>query len=598
MEKQVWRAALIDAYTQSGKTWKCFEFIYEKLSLETKNNLILFVTQANNTTSASQIIQRASHDSNILKVIPAPNIYRSSRVPLDIKQNENYMLVDFWHSRNMNNMIGFVKNYSKVWKNILIIVDEVDSGSVKGTKERLDFINNVDSISLCSVKVVFITATLPNLSKSILKVANEITDYRVDGIVHDIVHKSIVEHHFVTPHDNYIGASWFKDTKDANGNHIWKKLVFPKKKKDVTYNTYREIKEDIVIGELCKLSQAAKECTLIITSHLTNDQERMAQRLTDIGYNVTVELNGMQKKNYKVTYMTSLDELKIWEIPFSQIEKLVESGKCVLETALSYILQAALFMKTRAELRIQKNIDPKEYNNLVSLSDVICRPLDFPKYPRVALIAGNLAGRGITIQNPIIDFVCTSFCICSTTDIIQRGATNAQRFGRSCGMLKEIFSMTNRLPVLIATEGIMQDSLSNEEALRSKAKEYKNGTLVSLKDFITKAEWDEIVNKTKDSLIRIKSNDVDMGRMEKLINEWYGKNTIIGNVMQYLHKSSHGIDKEKLIDFIESKGSTQPESFYINLNHKNYGKGLVFERTKNITRITQNARIYLDKINL
>ena len=41
---------------------------------------------------------------------------------------------------------------------------------------------------------------------------------------------------------------------------------------------------------------------------------------------------------------------------------------------------------------------------------------------RVAIVAGNMLGRGITIQNPRIGFVCTGFVLSHTSDNGQRGA--------------------------------------------------------------------------------------------------------------------------------------------------------------------------------
>ena len=67
MDDNTWKAMLIDASTQSGKTRKCFELLTSKLAKQIGNSLVLFVTQANSTVSAEQIIQRGSSDEKPFK---------------------------------------------------------------------------------------------------------------------------------------------------------------------------------------------------------------------------------------------------------------------------------------------------------------------------------------------------------------------------------------------------------------------------------------------------------------------------------------------------------------------------------------------------
>jgi hypothetical protein len=167
-------------------------------------------------------------------------------------------------------------------------------------------------------------------------------------------------------------------------------------------------------------------------------------------------------------------------------------------------------MSTDIEDRIKANVSHEEYIKLSSIASVIDhldpsqrRPDDFPMIPRVAMVAGHLAGRGITIQNPYIDFTCTSFCFTDTRDIAQRGATNSQRFGRACGMLKEIYTTQDRMPVLISTERIMRDALSNETILKEKAGTIADGTVISLKDLVSKEDWDRVVKQTDASMVVI-----------------------------------------------------------------------------------------------
>ena len=108
--------------------------------------------------------------------------------------------------------------------------------------------------------------------------------------------------------------------------------------------------------------------------------------------------------------------------------------------------------------------------------------------PRVAIITGNIAGRGLSIQNAKIDFVCTSFCFVDTKNVAQCGAQNIQRFGRACGMLKNNF----KNPIIIATNTIMMEALANQQLLAMKALNMTDGELIALKDFVSKEEWERI----------------------------------------------------------------------------------------------------------
>ena len=103
-----WKAALIDAPTQAGKTKKCLEFIDEKLAEAryTFPSLTIFITQANSTYSVEQLQQRVSILDNV------DNIYTSQNTPssLDINRNQNYMLIDYWNSRNTKRIIKFANN--------------------------------------------------------------------------------------------------------------------------------------------------------------------------------------------------------------------------------------------------------------------------------------------------------------------------------------------------------------------------------------------------------------------------------------------------------------------------------------------------------
>ena len=226
---------------------------------------------------------------------------------------------------------------------------------------------------------------------------------------------------------------------------------------------------------------------------------------------------------------------------------------------MAHVLQAALFMMTFAEERIRQHVCLEEFvkleclcNAIMNLSTKYRRPNDYPDKPHVALIAGQLAGRGITIQNPFIDFTCTSFCLTDTKDALQRGATNAQRFGRACGMLSHVFARPDRKPILIATEGIMKDAIANELTLCEKAQQIKNGTLISLKDLVTKKDWTRIINKTRIALQHKElklhtSNDQLIDGVSKNSLQYYfeSKNLLVGKMVRFLFLQNRNITFEQ-----------------------------------------------------
>lgn len=133
-----WTAALIDSPPQSRKTRKAFDVLTEKLRDDNDIDILgLFITQANSTMSAMQILNRITHDDDLLELFPKKNIIRAKEC--DKKYKGNVMIVDFWNIRNTEKMLKIVSDYD--WDKIVIIVDEVDMGSLSN---RLTFINDVE----------------------------------------------------------------------------------------------------------------------------------------------------------------------------------------------------------------------------------------------------------------------------------------------------------------------------------------------------------------------------------------------------------------------------------------------------------------------
>lgn len=577
-----WKAVLIDAPTQSGKTRKTFEIISQKLIESDDNkNVVLFITQANSLCSANQILQRAKNQIKP-EIIKHENIYKSGNLPEDAMNDKNIMIIDFWNSRNMTNMYDFIRGCE--YKKAIIVYDEFDQGGYKGVQDRLTFVRKVEKL-ISNIKLIFVTATVGNLSKSVCQIAGDnLINFKHSKVISDLIHKPVVEHQYVQPFETYVGPSWFKETSD-----VWRNIIFEKKKIDQEKDSYENYKEDIILSSLRDLPQENKELTLIVVSARINNHENMVEKLFRIGYNVTVELNGRNSKNYRVKYVNNSGTIKSWNIPYLNIDNKADNGdlkmfrynrkliKTYIEQkedyTLPHILQAVLFMNTDKEDRIRDNTSDYEFIKLKTLANAFDnmkihenRPYDYPENPTVALIAGNLASRGVTFQDPAINFICSAFCFTDTNDTNQRGAVNSQRFGRACGMLSNAYSSdTGRKPILLATEKILCGAISNELILREKALLIENGTLFSLKDMITKEDWINIVKKAekKIKIGETKNNAaskislIDGVSIDKL-KYYISCDTLIGKMIRYLYKNT-------------KDGST--------ISHEEFRSGINYEKT-------------------
>jgi len=531
-----WRALLIDSTTQAGKTWKCFELIANRLITGPEKTLLLFMTQSNNTSAVNQLIKRARCDTRITTNIPASNIVRSKEA-MNVCENNNAMVVDFWHIVHRRKMLQFLLDTQTRWDRVCIVFDECDQGGTVGFRERLAFADEVDRQAHgtnIDMRLIFITATLANLSKSALHISKELEEFREGGIVRAVLCEPVVDHHFAVPHASYVGPSWFFKTEG-----VWKVLPSETRRED------DDERHEIVLSALAPLPDSAKELCLIVTSTRIEDHMAMGLKAltSDTGFNVSVALNSSAgDKGYVVRYRTEKG-IKEWELPMTKLERMAERGELsatqrgnkVIDTGienktdltLAHILQSALFMMTDAQARIETYSVKEEYAKLLCLSHAMVvgmrkskrRPNDYPTIPRVALIAGHIAGRGITIQNPFIDFTCTSFCLTGRSDSTQRGASNAQRFGRACGACLEAFNRSGRAPILLATEKIMRDALANEAAVLNRvgnAEDAGNvGDACGLKSLVSQYSWDKIQNETRE-LIAMTKQTKKLNRLNRL----------------------------------------------------------------------------------
>lgn len=167
------------------------------------------------------------------------------------------------------------------------------------------------------------------------------------------------------------------------------------------------------------------------------------------------------------------------------------------DITLPHVLQAAIFMQSRQHRReIAKRVSPEEFVRLQALNAAINdinEPDNFPsnKALKVAVVTGHLAGRGNTLQSAYTGFTYTSMVFTDVSDNNQRGAVNAQRFGRACGLLMDAYA--KRPPMILATRNIVDMAEKNEQVVLRKAHEYRESTKdkVSLKMFVSESEWSQ-----------------------------------------------------------------------------------------------------------
>lgn len=530
------KAILIDAPTQGGKTHKCFEVISEKIEGFNKS-LVLFVTQANSVSSVDQILQRVS-DHVKLKHF---HICRSKNTVL----KDNIIIVDFWNTLNTNRMIEYVQTHNRHYKKLIIVIDEADQGNIIGIRERLNFISNVETNAPNTpIQVIFVTATVANLSKRILQISKQ-NDFHEYGIVGKILTEAVVEHQFAAPHQSYIGASWFLNNPD-----VWKELEFtPRDKETESKDSYIRDKENRMLSILNELPEYAKELSLVVSSNRIIDQEILSNNIIErSAYNVSVQLNNSNGKDLRMKYLSPEKHIIEWVIPFKQIYKFADRGKlkgieCKEDLTISHILQSTLFMNTHHQSRIENNTDATEFIKLKSISKIINRPDNYPKNPKVAIIAGTMAGRGITIQNPYIDFVCTSYCFTDISTKTDRGASNTQRFGRACGLLGDIFIRRENKPIMLSTKEILRAAIANEKSLFEINNKINENELIMLKSLVSHSDWVEILKEAQKEIKKpgkkqkIKSNDLIDGVDIVKFKSWMDEDCqlLVSKMVRYLY---------------------------------------------------------------
>lgn len=544
-DKTDWRAVLVEGQCQSGKTFRIIELLKQKIKRDSET-LILFITQANSGSAADQTLERMQND--LTDIVDIENMSKAFNASATANGNKNQLIVDFWHSRNIEAM----KECAADYKHVVIIIDEADQGGMIGVKTRMNFVADIERI-VPDCKLFLVTATSANLSKSILKVSQDnVARFKRGSIVHDILFEESVEYQNVKPSDDYVST-----LRMLEGGV--KYLEFDPRSSFDNLTDYNHHKVDQVLKHINMLPQDKKELTLVAISSMVMHHESIVQPLLYSGYNVVVELNAINNKNYRVSYLAN-GKIKNWTIPIKELLQLADNDGLssivsmdgLLDTGivkkenirLPDIIQSALFMSTDRMERIKNNVNKRTFIKLLAMNNAFVnmfhknnRPKDFPGKPYVALVTGNLASRGITFQDPYIDLLCTSFVFTDLSDSVERGARSTQRFGRACGNLFYKYDQ-NRKPVVIATKKIVESALANYNAVFENSKNIPNGEMICLRNYIEEKDWKGFQKSAKDTIKLLHSTEVVKNDMAARVKKYMDPKvmTVVARMFRYLYE--------------------------------------------------------------
>ena len=505
-------ASLVCGFTQAKKTWKSFELL-QKIYPNT-NSAVFFITQSNCKIVVNQIIQRIQENSEMNTRFPIVESASEFAEKLETDENLQYMIdyigdknaifVDFWHTNKINSMIEIIKKIP--WKNSAIVIDECDQGGYNGWKKRLEFLQYIHTTFDLEMRIIFITASVANLSNNTFKIAQKDPDTFTHGIIHDIIYTPCVRLYYVKPSNTYVGPSYFID----NDEKI-KQIIFRKKNTDETDDSYKDYQDNLVFEKITNMPHEYKKVSLFVFTNKIEQMREKGERLLSCGFNIIVLLNSENSRNYNVLYKNEENQISEWSIPFTELEIFADKKKLAFfqdknrtykktginsknDLHLPEVLQASLLINTQEQTSIYNTLNFDQIIRLKKINQFVCdvvektRPMDYPISPKIAIVGGNIIGRGITLQDPSLNFILTSCCIINKKDIIQKGATNSQKFGRLCGNLKDVYQQ-NTSPCIISTNDVLFDAHINQKVLDKKVQNIPNGTLVCLKDFIDEHDW-------------------------------------------------------------------------------------------------------------
>jgi hypothetical protein len=92
------------------------------------------------------------------------------------------------------------------------------------------------------------------------------------------------------------------------------------------------------------------------------------------------------------------------------------------------------------------------------------------------------------------------------------------------------------------------------------------------------------------------SDSDEKDQMQRLINMWWSKTTIIGKILKFVYENENGANEITLKNFIKQCGSKDADKMYHHLITKTKEYCLIFERKNNITSLKKEAREYIDEL--
>lgn len=141
----------------------------------------------------------------------------------------------------------------------------------------------------------------------------------------------------------------------------------------------------------------------------------------------------------------------------------------------------------------------------------------------------------------------------------------------------------------------VNDELINEIALWKASRPVDRKTLKLEQDMTF---WENAENTDSDSDSGYSDDDEEIdktNRMKRLIDMWWGADTIIGKILKFVKDNENGVCETKLKQFIEQNNYSK--TWYNDLGTKAKDYSLVFERTKSQkTNLKKQAREYIDNL--
>lgn len=571
-----WFVKYLDAPTQSGKTRRVLDILAEHLEVMRGygNCLILFVTQASMLSCVNQTMQRIKKHEKLSNHILSDHVLTTNTKIHHEKADtsDNMVLCGRWHTDSTNMMLSFVKTKGHCFTEVIVVIDECDQGGEGGVKERLRFLDAVQQAKKM-IRIILVTATTANMSKIVHRLSKANLPFSVDSLSYGIIHKPIVYHEYVQPHDNYVSATWYRDTPG-----VWRDLVYPKKQNRMSPIDYMDLKDLAVVKALAKAPDASKKLSLICVTTSQDRQRNIALKLLKTtGFNVVVLLNSYNNnKNYTVYYKNEAGAIKSWHIPYEQIDKAANGGKLAkgkvgnswklvntginseYDYTLPHVLCGALCMGTELEERVQSNSLPEEFAKLEMIQKCIMqfdvamqRPDDYPEIPRIAVVGGSIASRGMTLQDPEVGFTYTLYCFDHTKDDNLQGANNTQRFGRASGALWQVYEKDEK-PIVICSSHILACACSNQEMIAEKAKAFSSGVPLMLAERVTESEYSEKIKQMK-KLVQTEDKVKDKGKTLdgvplRLLHRWIDPSNkdIVAQMTQFLYHHEGPITPQQL----------------------------------------------------